>query len=967
MAKRTSKTLPLLCGLLVLAIAVAGWNLLRETQVEDPAPIAGGALEAQPAMAERGAGALAALPEPQAKPKAEQAPLAAHEERVIAATSADLELADAIWISGRLAWPENTPIGEQVEVVATGRDFKSREMHRARVEPGGDFRVAVAPNTRNAMLSLDAPHVFLPQPIRVKIKDGKAAGEVRLEPKLGGRLIGQLRLPAGGEAVAAELVGKSVNSWGWVDGDIPNACSRSGLVDANLRFELRGLDPAPEHTLHFDSGVTAAASIENLKFEAGVTRSIDVDLQLGVRLRGRVTSAGAEQAKDMRVVSSTQLPGGESPVQSLGYAFGSMVMSTDGSERYADVDDEGRFDLRGVVAGRIQLRASATQRTNAVLELGVLADGESREGLELELGLGEAIGGVVRWPDGSAAIGAEIELEFAGDERGRNEESEDLEGDWSGRVKTDAAGEFLIQGLVHGPFHVLAEAKSREPLVKGKPKPPAWKVKAESVAIGTRKLELVLQGGTTIHGFVVDDTGAPIERFSLSATPKHADDFDDSKSVAAKFRAADGRFELGGLIDGTQRISASVPLHDAPEPLIIDTPAQTGPFTLVALRRGSITGSVQLPDGTPAARASLRVDRHDSPGEEGHAGRTNSKGEFKTKAISAGPMTLQARLDGFASSDPYPLQIAPGQTISGVILVLQHGARISGEVHAAREGETISGREINAYHHGAGGSRDCTTDDKGHFLLEGLDPGEYTITLEASPEERKSLSRSDAENDEGEWELEQALLRSASAHVEDGGEARVVFGSAARATIPLAGRVRRGAEPAAFVRVRAVPEDAVDDRDAVLALCDETGRFELLLQRPGGYRVHAKPGGYNSISVVRTVEVPSGGLEGIELSLGNGRIAGRVQVQTSASEGWIQVMLERSEQESAWGVTDGDTWPAADFAFENVAAGSYTLVVYFSTHVAGGRSPPEPTPLRRPITIEEGQQLLDLLIETSDR
>ena len=970
MATRTPPALALLCVLLALAIAFAGWSALRAPQVEVPSPIEGSAIKSPHLRQDVDETTLVDLAQPQAKPPTEKTPVATNQERMIAVTSAELELADAIWISGRIVWPEHTPIGEEVDVIATGKAFKSRGMHRVRVEPSGNFRVAVAPSTRSAFLSIDAPHVFLPQPTRVKLKEGKPASDVLLEPKLGGRLIGQMRLPPGGESVAPELVGKEVNSWGWTQGDFANGCNRTGVVDANLRFELRGLDPAPEHTLHFDSGIVVAASIEGLKVEAGVTRPLDVDLRLGVRLLGRVSSPGDEAAQNMSVQSTTEADPSATEadkVRTLGYSGASISVFGESLEMRAKLDEQGRFDLRGVAPGRITLRATATQRTAAVLELGELADGERREGLELKLGLGGQIGGVVRWPDGSPAVGADIELEFAGDEEARRESAEHFDSGYIGNVKTDASGAFLINGLVHGPFHVQAEAKSREPAVKGKPKPPAWKVKSEPVAIGTRTLELVLQGGTTIHGSVVDDAGAPIERFSLSATPKNGDDFDDSKTVTARFRAKDGRFELGGLIDGTQRVSLTVAQHDAPLPLIIDTPAQTGPFTLVAVRRGTITGIVQCPDGTPAARASLQVHRVDSQQDEGYAGRADSKGLFKTKAIPAGQLALQAKLDGFASSDPYPLQVAPGQTISGVILVLHRGSRISGEVHATREGETVSGREVNAYHHGAGGSSECTTDANGHFLLEGLDPGKYTITLQASPEEKKSLSRSDDANEEHEWEMEQSLLRSATANVEDGGETHVVFGSPRRAAIRLGGVVRRGGEAAAFVRVRAVLTDAADERDAVHALSDESGRFELLVSSAGSYRVHAKPGGYNSISAVRTVEVPAGGLDGLELSLGDGRIAGRVQVHSSADQGHIQVMLERSEQENAWGVTDGGDWPAAEFAFENVPAGSYTLITHVWVSGQDGRSLPALDPVRRPITLEEGQQVVDLLIEISDR
>ena len=129
-----------------------------------------------------------------------------------------------------------------------------------------------------------------------------------------------------------------------------------------------------------------------------------------------------------------------------------------------------------------------------------------------------------------------------------------------------------------------------------------------------------------------------------------------------------------------------------------------------------------------------------------------------------------------------------------------------------------------------------------------------------------------AASEENDWELEQSLLRSATAQVEEGGEAHVVFGSAQRSTLKLAGVVRRGQAPAAFVRVRAVLADAADERDAALAISDATGRFELLLHAAGNYRVEARSGGYNSIAAVRAVDVPPGG---------------RIEVRTEHPRRWI--------------------------------------------------------------------------------
>src|SRR5687767_3274345 len=120
---RTSRTL--LACFVLLALVFAGWSVLRDTGDAIREPLADRTFEP----------ALPSLPptapvlpvpadfveEPLAAPAAEPA---SSEARVSVATEAERELADAIWISGRIVFPEGTPIGETVDVIASGREFQ---------------------------------------------------------------------------------------------------------------------------------------------------------------------------------------------------------------------------------------------------------------------------------------------------------------------------------------------------------------------------------------------------------------------------------------------------------------------------------------------------------------------------------------------------------------------------------------------------------------------------------------------------------------------------------------------------------------------------------------------------------------------------------------------------------------------------------------------------------------------------
>lgn len=967
MTSQKSKSLPWLGGLLLLVIAATAWIALRASEVSPtttptPTEVTAG----EPIAADADAVKTLELETPRpalAEDKGASAAADSAEARTLAATQADLELADAIWFDGRIEWPEQTPIGEEVDVIANGRAFASRPMYRTRVQPDGSFRVAVAKKTRAATIEIDARHVYLPEPERVRLKDGKLTEGLLLKPKLGGCITGLLRLPPGAEDLVGELAGTQIGVRSTTpSGDSSTSWERAE-IGKDLRFELRGLDAARVHAPQLYAECVTPLEELPVTVSPGETKAIEIDLRLGVRLRGQIHFEGDAAFDDVLLKCESLVESAATPLGGLLSPNYDADFAEDGRAsftRYVELDEQGRFDFRGVVPGEIVLEASAPQRLSAKLELGTFADGEVRDGIELRLALGGQIGGFVRWPDGTAAAGAGIAWVSASGESEENPFAYGFMADTFSDVRTDASGAFWISGLGDGHYHVRADAASREPVVKGMPKPAAWSVRVESVAVGTRDLVMVLNGGSTIHGRVVDDTGAPIERFSLRATPQLEGDFAEHRAVTLKVHDKTGRFELAGLTAGTHRVALSVAKHDAGEDLIVETPAQTGPFTLVAQRRATISGTVHKPDGTPAPGASLNVFSQNGMGGVGFAGRVSKSGEFKTRPLPAGRTALHATLDGFGASTPFIVELGPGNEVTGVVLVLRRPGRILGEVHAAYPGESIANREVMAYGTTLGTSLEALTDDRGRFEFSNVDPDTYRVELPPSPEALAARGVSDDEEDD--WELAQAMSRNATVALEDGGEAHVVFGSPQQAQIPLAGRVVDASGPIAGAYIHAIPTDATDDRSAVFARSDDSGAFALLLPHAGNYRVRAHASDEDSLSTSSTVEVPLGGVADFQITLGTGRIAGRVRVRSVESGGWISVTLARGENDAVASSGSSDEWPEGVFQFNRLPAGRYTLHV---TAVLGISGPGRTRTLHQTQTIDlaDGQQALDLLIE----
>ncbi|HTF89515.1 MAG TPA: carboxypeptidase-like regulatory domain-containing protein, partial [Planctomycetota bacterium] len=593
MKRQSSKLLPLFCVLLAIGVASAAWFFLRSAPTAESG--VGGGDERATATTSTEERNAASLQTPELPTNAASTPSQQKvEDRKNVATPAELELADALWVSGRLVYPEGTPIGEEVEVVASGRKFKTRPPYRARVAPNGSFRVAFAKETKTGSVDVDAPHLFLREAAKVKPADPKRTEELVLEPLLGGRIQGQLIVPANGLSLASQLAGKSVHAEGWSEG-YDDHMSRVGAVDKAMRFELRGLSPECAFQLGFHSELFAVVNRSDIRVAAGEDLAFQLPLTLGARVRGRVSDAGGEKLTSTNLEFQTQQD--EQPGESSSSAEAFAI----GVDRSVSVkiEPDGSFDARGILPGKIQITANAPQRLPAVLELGMVADGEVREGVELVLELGGRVGGRVLWPDGSPAAEARVHLQALAEDNESGSGMPNFLFDVAS-ARADAQGAFLISGLAAKRFNVLAQARPEaEASSRGgsKGRSQAWRASFDDVPVDKLDLELKLHGGSTIQGVVVDDLGAPVTRFAVSAE-QQSEGYDPLAHTASSiYTPADGRFELGGLLDASYQIRVTAIGHDAPEEVEITLPADSRTLSFVARRRARVSGVVLRPDG----------------------------------------------------------------------------------------------------------------------------------------------------------------------------------------------------------------------------------------------------------------------------------------------------------------------------------------------------------------------------------
>jgi hypothetical protein len=145
-------------------------------------------------------------------------------------------------------------------------------------------------------------------------------------------------------------------------------------------------------------------------------------------------------------------------------------------------------------------------------------------------------------------------------------------------------------------------------------------------------------------------------------------------------------------------------------------------------------------------------------------------GSFVFPSVPAGTYDLQ--FDGAIVAGGSPVTVAADTPLNDVLLTLQPGGLIAGQVLASDTGEPLSHARVTAIASVEGGEVFSTnTDDDGHYLLEGLPAGEYVLQATASERARTIISGVQSNIDLVMQDLElapQAVFRG-SVKLEPGG------------------------------------------------------------------------------------------------------------------------------------------------------------------------------------------------------
>jgi hypothetical protein len=574
---------------------------------------------------------------------------------------------DAHDVRGTVLLPPGMAPDEVVLVVAVveGAGFGERSV---RVAEDGRFALSLPPEAAAARLDIRSRMLCLAEPLHVT----PGARGVVLQPHWRAVVTGELVWP------------RAIESWAnlrvmWTpdprtdsrDEALPSRCFAPRLAIPKAgRFELQLLPVGLDLELSVTNPLGAPTVFSVAALAPGEHQSVRIVLETGVTVSGSVVDERGKPVAGVRLA----------------------VRAANAERHSADLrrsvltDDDGGFVLRQLPRTLLHVTAEGS---NLVRGADADVDGSLGDVQDVVLTVvrGGFIGGTVTWPDGTPAE------EFEVSARGPLADYEHGE-----------AGTFTMHRLPAGRYRVEVRA-AREGMI--------GTASVDGVEPGsTLRLVLEPRVAFAVEGTAVDAEGAPLPEFRVFAA---------SETGWRSSDGAGGHFRFAALEPGHWSISAYAPGFQRAHARI-DVGATSEPLRFVLHPSGRIRGIVRSPAGDPMPGASVGPVSTMSK-SIGLAGETtDASGAFEVEG-SAPEMVIAAFADGFAPSAPVHLQVAPGETVDEIVLVLREACRAAVCVLAedGRPAPFVSVRATEPDSLTAMASHE--TNARGELVLDFLPPG----------------------------------------------------------------------------------------------------------------------------------------------------------------------------------------------------------------------------------------------------
>jgi protocatechuate 3,4-dioxygenase beta subunit len=761
-------------------------------------------------------------------------------------------LAAGVPIAGVLRSSKGDPVvGADVFAFADGTSRNSRS------DPEGRFRLEGFGGDRPLMISIRA--------------DGYANLQRRVTPspeeivivlKTSGTIRGRVEDAATNRPVT-DFTASYTESQGGFGGGIRIVMGESekSFQSADGSFELSDIPPGKWNVRATAPGYRGA-DVSGVELAEGETKEgVVIALKKGGVISGSVLDPRRGTGVPNASVSWSEGSGASSMPPGMAV----LARLDGGAATAATTDADGRFRFEGLPAGKITVSAEHPD----FLEVSKQIELDDEASVDLTLGLGGSIAGTVVAKDGRTAIpGAEVVLREQGSAFMGNDDS----------ARADASGNFLFEHLKAGRYGVSAHSNAGTT---------SWKdvVLAENQRRDGVLLEMA--AGATVQGTVSGLPGGNVGGVGIFASTK---DYQDSAVTGD-----DGRFTLRDVPSGVLRLQASTAfpsMRSTSKSLDIPEGASEVPVEIVFEGASRLYGRVTR-GGNPVASAFVSATP-ESPSATGgrSSDQTDEDGRYSIEGLSDGNYVVQVSGQGVSHRKAFAVS---GDTNGDIDVPM---ISISGVVTDSGSNEPIEGASVQAESGAEAGPysiKRATTDSRGFYLIDNVDPGNYQVSARKEGYQLKtqpvSVSGSAAE-------VNLSLARG------DGLAVRAVDGLTG---LPLSWLVVLAYSSSGTVAFSGgVPLDA-------------EGRGEIPSLTPGQYTLSLSAAGYAQRSF--PVQVPSGTLA-ITLTPG-GRLDIRTNVDVNA-----RMVDATGAPYGAWSRRDRMfSFGPPGLVMDHIAPGSYRLVV----------------------------------------
>jgi Carboxypeptidase regulatory-like domain len=452
----------------------------------------------------------------------------------------------------------------------------------------------------------------------------------------------------------------------------------------------------------------------------------------------------------------------------------------------ATTDNEGFYRLSGLAPAQYQVAPLTPEMTTAdesdfnfgFVSLGaskniVLAAGEAVENIDVKLVRGAVITGHVTNTDNKPVVEERVSLQPV-DEKGNPPRTPTRLPSGSQMYQTDDRGEYRIYGLPAGHYKVSVGYDSSGGIIFNTrgfyPRTfhpntiDSTKANIIDVAEGSVASNIDIQVGPradtyTVTGHMVDsETGLPVSGVRVGYLLKRPNEQRYSPFMIMGATGAAGEFRSDGLSPGkygAYAFSQSEGSDLYSDPVYFDvTDKDVSGIEIKTVRGLSLSGIV-VGDGQtlkdiqaqlPGLRISATVDSGANVNGVGSgSAMVLADGSFRIGGLRPGrvsvgigtntgrrPSIVRIDHEGIGITQGFELQ--PGQSVSGLRVVITYGTgTIRGEVRF--EGGTPSPQTrsfVSCVREGTRENSGVSLDSRGHFIISGLSPGSYTLTLQTS-------------------------------------------------------------------------------------------------------------------------------------------------------------------------------------------------------------------------------------------